>query len=212
MDTYHQIVKFSFILWPLFVAIQAWCYRLKQNGDNPFTGGPISWPKAFWLSYTILTWFILPLIIIFYPTLSTALRIILIIHLVSWWTRGLLELIMIYKWFNWSPRYGISHDLFHTIVIGFLFYYFRFELISTVFGSISFLAVIYILMLFISTSAEILFAFMFLKFRTEIEARNNIYFASDEAKWNKINKITLVVVCIVYAHLIFQSTYAAYFF
>lgn len=38
-------------------------------------------------------------------------------HLISWWNRGPLELLMTYKWFNWSPRYGIAHALVHALFL-----------------------------------------------------------------------------------------------
>lgn len=212
MNIYHLVSKYALTLWPVVVAIQAYFYRKKQNGNNPLTGGPISWPKAFWLSYTVWTWFLLPFFIIFHPLLSESIQMILIAHLVSWWTRGILELVMIYKWFNWTPIYGISHDVFHIVLIAILLWIYRFETFSSVFGSMNFLASIYLLMLFISTSAEILFARMFLKYRSEIEAKVNIYFASDDEKWKKINRITLIVVIIVYIHLMIQSSYSFVFF
>lgn len=211
MKLYNYFLGICFSLWPLVVCLQALAYRKKQNSENPFTGGPISLPKAHWLSYTVATWFILPIFIYFQPALNPSLKFVLLIHLISWWTRGPLELIMIYKWLNWSPRYGISHDFFHifAILAGILIK--RDTFFNANFGSIDFLAMIYILFLFFSTSAEILFAFLFLKFRTAIEEQGNIYFASDEEKWQKINRITLLVVIVAYMHLVFQGLYSIFF-
>lgn len=211
MNKFHLFFKICLILWPIIIALQAFVYRRKQSSSNPFTGGPISWPKAFWLSYTIWTWFLLPFVFIFHPLLSDSFKVILIFHLISWWSRGLLELIMIYKWFNWSPKYGITHDLFHFILIAVLLWFYRFEVFSSIIGNVNYLVMFYLLMLFISTSAEIVFAKMFMEFRSKTEEESNIYFASDEEKWTKINRITLIVVLMVYFHLIFQSVYTIYF-
>jgi hypothetical protein len=211
MNYYHLFFKYCLIFWPLIITIQAYFYRKKQSGSNPFTGGQISIPKAFWLSYTVWTWFLLPIIFVFHPLLSSGNKIILYCHLASWWIRGILELVMIYKWFNWSPRYGISHDVFHLSMISVLLYLFRYEVLFSVTGPINFFALYYILMLFVSTSSEILFAKLFLEYRSENEVKDNIYFASDEEKWKKINRITLTVVVIVFIHLIFQSIFSFFY-
>ncbi|MGZ3807287.1 MAG: hypothetical protein ACXVCE_04315 [Bacteriovorax sp.] len=208
MDQFNLVTKVILALWPLLVAMLACFYRLKQNGLNPWTGGPISWPKAFWLSYTIQTWFFLPFLFLVQPTVPSFLKIIVSFHLLSWWIRGILEMVMIYKWFNWSPRYGISHDIFHLIGCGLLFFNFRQELSTLVFGTAAFLVALYLFMLFISTTAEISFAFLFLRLRTIQEKNENVYFASDDPKWIFVNRYTLSVVMVVYSHLFFQSYYA----
>lgn len=196
------------VLWPVVVTILACFYRRKQNGMNPWTGGPISWPKSFWLSYTIQTWFFLPFLFLFHTETPQFLKIIVSFHLLSWWIRGVLELVMIYKWFNWSPRYGIAHDIFHLLVCFFFFSYFRTEFREQVFGTHGFLVSLYIILLFFSTSAEIGFAFLFQKLRTIQESNENVYFASDDSKWVFVNRVTLFVVIVVFAHLLYQSIYA----
>lgn len=212
MDHIHLLFKVVIAIWPLVVTSLAIFYRKKQNGMNPWTGGPISWPKAFWLSYTVQTWFFLPILFLIHPEVPSFLKIITIFHLASWWIRGVLELVMIYKWFNWSPRYGISHDLFHLAVCGFLSLYFKNEIMMLAFGSVAFLVATYIGMLFVSTLAELLFAFIFLKMRTIQEKNENVYFASDDPKWIMVNRLTLAVVIIVFSHLFFQALYALNFF
>lgn len=201
----ENILKCLIILWPVFIAIQAAFYRKKQNGMNPWTGGPISWPKAFWLAYTIFSWFFLPIIFLIHPQLDNVVRYLVIFHLLSWWIRGILELFMIYKWFNWSPRYGISHDFFHWlgILIIFILNLQHYSVIDT--HSFNFLVLVFFGYILFSTLAEIYFAFSFLQLRTEQEKRENIYFASDDPKWIRINRITLSIVLISYAHLLYQS-------
>lgn len=212
MEQFNLISKFILTLWPLVVALLAVFYRKKQSSNNPWTGGPISWPKAFWLSYTIQTWFFLPFVFLLHPATPTFLKVIVAFHLISWWFRGLLEMVMIYKWLNWSPRYGISHDLFHITGCSILLFYFRHYLVTLTFGTEAFLVTIYLFMLFISTAAEISFAFLFLKLRSIQEKNENIYFASDDPKWLFVNRYTLSVDIIVFSHLIFQSYYALKYF
>lgn len=133
-------------------------------------------------------------------------------HLLSWWIRGVLELVMIYKWFNWSPRYGIGHDFFHLTGCLSLFLIFKSEFQQLEFGTQDFVVGLYAAMLFISTSAEIAFAFFFLKLRSIQESSENIYFASDDPKWIFVNRVTLLVVITVFIHLFYQSAYALKYF
>lgn len=204
--------KIILVLWPLVVTLLACFYRQKQNGLNPWTGGPISWPKAFWLSYTIQTWFFLPFFFLLNPTTPTFLKIIISFHLLSWWVRGILEMVMIYKWFNWSPRYGISHDIFHILGCSSLVILYHSNFSSLQSGTIGYLISFYVYLLFISTSAEISFAILFLRLRTIQEKNENVYFASDDPKWIFVNRYTLFIVVIVFSHLLYQSYYALKYF
>lgn len=201
-----MLTKALLVFWPVLVSACAYFYKKKQNGPNPMTGGPISTPKAFWLAYTVTTWFFLPLLFIFSSEIITPIKYIIAFHLLSWWARGPLELVMIYKWFNWSPRYGISHDLFH--IVGLIILYFinrdHFQNLTP----LNNIALAFICITIFATAAEISFAYLFLKARSEAEEKDNIYFASDDPKWIFINRLTLTVVCAVMSHLICQAVYA----
>ncbi len=212
MEQLTIISKIALIIWPVVVTMLANFYRKKQSSSNPWTGGVISWPKAFWLSYTIQSWFFLPFFYLIPAHVSGFLKLIIVFHLISWWTRGILELFMIYKWMNWSPRYGISHDIFHIIGLSSLFFYFREDISTVAFGSQGFVVLSYICLLFLTTTAEITFAILFLKLRTIQEQRENVYFASDDPKWVFVNRYTLTIVAIAFTHLFFQSWYAWNFF
>lgn len=212
MEQMTLLSKLILALWPLVVTMLALFYRKKQSSPNPWTGGPISWPKSFWLSYTIQTWFFLPFVFFIPSDVQSFLKVIIGFHLVSWWTRGLLELVMIYKWLNWSPRYGISHDVFHILGLSALLYFFRAEIPLVAFGTHGFIVLAYIYMLFLTTTAEITFAMLFLKLRTLQEKMENVYFASDDPKWIFVNRYTLAIVILAFIHLFFQSWYALTFF
>lgn len=212
MEQMTILTKAALIIWPVVVTLLALFYRKKQSSPNPWTGGPISWPKAFWLSYTIQTWFFLPFFFFIPSDVEPFLKSIIAFHLISWWTRGVLELFMIYKWFNWSPRYGISHDIFHITGLGVLLYFFRGEIPAVAYGSAGYVVLIYILFLFLTTTAEITFAMLFLSLRTIQEKNENVYFASDDPKWMFVNRYTLTIVISAFAHLFFQSWYALKFF
>lgn len=211
-STTTLLLSLAIVFFPLMTAGAGALFRSRQNKGD-IVGGAISWPKALWLAYTVLTWFLLPIIYILLglcvgelakpwpPTLWVAF----IGHLLSWWVRGPLELFMIYKWFNWSPRYGITHDLVHA---GFLAAVFGAAFLN---GEIEFwyssmptaLAALLMFVTFFMTMAEALFAFLFLFERTTGE--DLLYFASDDPRWQMINRITATVVTIAYLHLLFQS-------
>lgn len=210
------------ISWPLLVTSIAFWFNKKQNGKKPWTGGPISWPKCFWLAYTTTTWFILPVIFLIHPSFPTALRSFFIFHLISWWIRGPLELVMIYKWFNWTPKYGISHDIFHIIGCSFLLFSARHDLLklqvlpAAVYpaqfiyqlpSDFALLSAIFAISIILTTCAEIAFASLFFKVRSHEEKESNIYFASDDPKWIFINRLTLSVVVVAMTHLTLQSVW-----
>ncbi len=201
-----MLTKVLLVIWPVLVSAFAYFYKKKQNGPKAMTGGPISTPKAFWLAYTVTTWFFLPFLFIFNPETILPIKYIIAFHLLSWWARGPLELVMIYKWFNWSPRYGISHDLFH--ILGLIILYFinreNFQNLTPMNN----IALAFVCITIFATAAEISFAYLFLKVRSEAEEKDNIYFASDDPKWIFINRLTLTVVCAVMSHLVCQALYA----
>jgi hypothetical protein len=202
----NVLMKWCFVFWPMLVTGVAFLYQNKQNGPNPMTGGPISTPKSFWLAYTITTWFFLPIFFIAHPLVSFELKMIVGFHLTSWWLRGPIELVMIYKFFNWTPKYGITHDAFHVLGLIGLTLFYREQL--TNFTPYSLLAFSFVCVTIFATFAEILFAYLFLKARSESEEKDNIYFASDDPKWIFINRVTLSVVIVVMLHLVTQSLYA----
>ncbi len=195
------------VVWPAVSLSLAYFFYQKQNSAKAWKGGPISIPKAMWLAYTVTNWFFLPIWFLMSGALWPDLQVFYFFHLASWWVRGSLELVMIYKWLNWSPRYGISHDLFHLLIGGTLFYRALISLdwsSSTPNARAAFILAAVIL---IATCAEIYFAYLFFETRTDQERDENVYFASDDPKWIYINRVTLSVVIPVYTHLIWQSYY-----
>ncbi len=185
------------ILSPLLTFLLAlWIFK-KQNSSQAWTGGPISKPKSHWLAWTVFNWFFVPFFFLFNPDFPDELKWFFVFHLLSWWIRGPLELVMIYKWFNWTPYYGIGHDLFHFAVALILLMSFGHFPID---ASDPFILVSYLFafLIFATTLFEASFAYLFLKARSEQEEKENIYFASDDPKWIFINRVTLTCVLISY--------------
>jgi hypothetical protein len=81
-----------------------------QNDYRP-VGGAISWPKLVWLAYAILLWFLLPVLACADPRLDARWRRPFLALFLLMLARGLVEGWMLYVALNWSPWYGIGHDL-----------------------------------------------------------------------------------------------------
>ncbi|MDZ4084712.1 MAG: hypothetical protein U1E10_17350 [Bdellovibrionales bacterium] len=203
-------ILLALALFPLLPMGLGAAFRARQNKGD-IVGGDISWPKALWLAYTVSTWFVLPLLLLglSYSRLGTPLPVSLLIafvgHSVSWWIRGPLELFMIYKWFNWSPRYGIAHDLAHAsfLILAIVSAFLRSEIELWFATPVAAIAALFVFVTVFTTFAETLFAYLFLNERTKGE--DLLYFASDEPRWLMINRITTTVVILAYGHLFFQS-------
>lgn len=170
-------------------------FNKKQNSGK-MVGGNISLPKSFWLSFTIGTWFFLPFT--FYGMdVESGIMNVIHFHLLSFWTRGVLELFMIYKWFNWSPRYGISHDLFHLIGLITIVYLYWPDQITRA----TLLVLFFSGLLIVSTIFETVFAILF--FRIRGEEKHKIYFADDSQEWKFVNSLTTIANYICYGYLFF---------
>ena len=183
-------------------------FRINQNRNTEkgtWVGGEISWPKAFWLAYALGSWFFIPALFIFNPLVPDLFRNLIIVHTLVWWIRGVLELVMIYRWMNWTPIYGISHDIVHAILLatGLAFVSAKsgWAAISTSLPCL--LAMGYILITLFALMAEMTFAALFLT--TRGKEASKIYFASDSPEFRLINRLTTVVCVVVYAHLFAQT-------
>ena len=200
--------KIALMIWPIAVIVIGFLFHYKQNSKDPWTGGPISWPKSLWLANAVFTWFIYPLFILFFLDTPPDLQLFLLVHLVGWWTRGILELVMIYKWLNWSPKYGITHDLcqatFYFVIL--VWAIVKAPILNSAFW-FGFAFGLYMLM---QMFFEVLFAYLFFKARSEQEAAENIYFASNDPKWIFINRLTLTAVVLSFTYGFAQAIYVSF--
>ncbi len=81
-----------------------------QNNLRP-VGGAMAFPKALWLADALVLWIVLPLAIVSDTRVANGVRRAFLILLVLMLLRGTLEAWMLYVTLNWSPWYGIAHDL-----------------------------------------------------------------------------------------------------
>jgi hypothetical protein len=75
-------------------------------------GGKIALSKMVWLAYAVLFWLGFPLFIVLDPRTSVMLGHVFRFLLMSMVARGFVEFWMLYVSNNWSPLYGIAHDVF----------------------------------------------------------------------------------------------------
>jgi hypothetical protein len=197
----------SFLILALIVGAAVY-FRRAQNrntASGAWVGGEISWPKAFWLAYAIGSWFLMPWIFFLDPATPTPLKWALGFHLASWWIRGPLELVMIYKWFNWTPIYGISHDSLHNLGL-FLATSAATAMIgweSLAGDAHAFWAWLFLCSICLAMMAEVTFAALFIV--TRGKGNDKIYFASDSEEYRMINRLTLTACIILYGHLAIQT-------
>lgn len=196
--------------WVLLAGIlgfAAWFHRRQNEGtrNGTIVGGAISAPKSLWLAYALGAWFFCPLIFLL-NGVSGAIQLVLLVHVGIWWLRGVLEHLMIHKWYNWSPIYGISHDLVHVVLLIWLGAraLAEFQSAGHSWQSMEGWALIYVAATIFATFAEALFAKLFFTVRGGMK-NHLIYFASDEPHFRTINRITTFVDVVVYAHLIAQA-------
>ena len=166
-----------------------------QNHLRP-VGGEISWPKLCWLSYAVLLWFALPVLIAADPRLSAAWRAPFAILALLMIGRGGVELWMLYVALNWSPWYGIGHDLLCMLMlVGFVYALSgapRTAIERTVFAHLIVTAAMFL--------PEIYFAwYMQAHFTTSGEGA--IYFVPDDPRYRDVLRVTIAVVVFLSAYL-----------
>jgi hypothetical protein len=88
-----------------------------QNRLAP-VGGEVALAKAVWLGLAVLFWLVLPALIAVDARLAAAIRLPFQMLLALMALRGGAELVMLYVLKNWSPSYGIAHDLLCLGVLG----------------------------------------------------------------------------------------------
>lgn len=88
----------------------ALAFHIVQN-RFALTGGSIALSKSIWLGLAVLFWLILPSIILFDARITPGLKRPFMLLLLLMGARGLAELWMLYYFKNWSPAYGIAHNI-----------------------------------------------------------------------------------------------------
>lgn len=92
------------------LALGALVFYASQNASGRI-GGEIAPQKMLWLLYAIVLWGVLPLAIVLDRRADALLRKAYAVLLLLMLPRLPVELWMLYVTHNWSPWYGIAHDV-----------------------------------------------------------------------------------------------------
>jgi hypothetical protein len=166
-----------------------------QNTYRP-VGGDISWAKLFWLMYAVLFWFVLPLLLVADPRLGRAWRRPFAVLAALMLVRGVIEFWMLYVALNWSPWYGIGHDVVCMTALAALAWPLRAHLTSSLERTV-FVHLIVTTAIFLP---EMYFAwYMQAHFTTTGESA--IYFVPDDPRYSDVLTVTTTVVVFLLAYL-----------
>lgn len=170
----------------------------RQQNEGGALGGPISVEKTFWLWYTLAAWFLFPVYFATDSALPWGLRRVFLAHLVSFSTRAVVEIVMLYWTITWSPLYGISHDLFNAVLVsGLAALYARGR--SHDLRPEAHVAQLFTAGLVVGMMVEAVFAGLF--YQAVAGEMQTLYFADGSGRFELINRLTLVAVLAGCTHL-----------
>ena len=171
-------------------------FARKQNRGGR-VGGRISSAKTLWLNYTLVSWFVVPIALLCRGGLSPASKRALGAHLASFGARGAAEMWMLYRTHSWRVAYGVGHDLFDLALISVLMRD------GPPVSSADEVARGHLNAIRGTLVAEMAFATLFHRaVKGLTQGQDAIYFASDEAEFRRINRLTAAVNTAAYAHLV----------
>lgn len=176
-------------------------YRMQNRQQR--LGGRISLAKLAWLVYAVFVWFLVCPVVAVAGRVGQPLRVVLGSFAVCMWSRGLIELYMLYVTKNWWPPFGVTHDLLSLLLVigGTLFY--RGEMAALtepfdywVFGLVGCVVV--------SLGLEAFYASVFHRaVEGQTTGDQGLWFVTkDDARWAWINQLTAVCNIPLYGFLL----------
>lgn len=179
------------------VTAAVFAFARKQNrGDR--MGGPISLPKTLWLNYTLVSWFVVPAELLRRRGLSPGARAALAAHLLSFGVRGAAEMWLLYRAHAWKVAYGVGHDALDFVLISALMRSGREQGVGGADG----VARRHLDAIRGTLMAEMAFATLFHSaVAGKTHGQDGIFFASDEPRFRRINRMTAAVDAVAYARL-----------
>lgn len=171
-------------------------YRTQNGGGR--VGGEIAPQKMLWLLYAVILWIVLPLAIALDRRAHPALKSAFLALFALMALRGGIEMWMLYVSRNWSPWYGIAHDVLCVLVLGVGLVRsatqraYRGRCISWLYVHLAVTAAAFL--------PEIYFAhFMATHFNTAGEAA--IYFVPDDPQYREVLRVTSILVLALTVYL-----------
>jgi hypothetical protein len=147
-------------------------------------GGHISLPKALWLDWTLTTFYVVPFFLWRNSALSPAIRSLFGWLLLSFFLRGIAELIVIYATHDWRCVYGISHNALTLALAAFLYFRLPSDLSATGRTSSGFLLIYVATLVFETVNAW--------QFSLLADPASGVYFAADTPHFAFVNRLTWV--------------------
>ncbi|GAB4015410.1 MAG: hypothetical protein Fur0010_14420 [Bdellovibrio sp.] len=187
----------SLIMLPATLTVGLFFYW--KHNKNPKLGGAISLSKALWLIYAIYTWFIFIPYLVFAHNLPPFVTVVWKVFWFWMVFRGIVEIYMMYVSKNWSPIYGISHDLSCLIILiaGTIYYLPSYAQLPSVLVAFHY-------SLILSLALETYYAYSFFQIvKEKTKGEHAIWFASkDDPRFKKLVFITGLMNWPLYAVLI----------
>jgi hypothetical protein len=161
-------------------------------------GGAISLAKILWLNLALACFFLIPAVLWRDPRAGDRTRLVYGLFLGSFLLRALIEAPMLYVWQNWRCGYGITHDLVMIVLIIAGISPPRFATFPDSDAS----ARRFGFLLLITLACEALNAWLFSRVA---DPRQGIYFASTEAGFATINRITWMEISLLYPAIVWWA-------
>jgi hypothetical protein len=193
---YENIAKRRLFFVLFVLSLTSSLFYFLQNSAF-FVGGAIALPKLIWLSYAILFWYFIPILIVLDKRVSRPYYLAFLLFLINMSIRAVVELWMIYFTHSWHPYYGIAHNVFSAIVVAIMFIILhRKSYLDAVLSK-------YLLVLVFMFVAECIFAGYLLS--VVWKSSETIYFVPEDNDHIFILNITWVVVSLLTVFLIIFS-------
>ncbi len=181
-------IKRTTLVSPLYLTIgillaTSLAFMARQNATHAL-GGHISLPKALWLDWTLTAFYVLPFFLWRTEALSLATKSLFGWLLLSFFLRGIGELIVIYATHDWRCIYGISHNALTLALAAFLFFRLPPNLPAVDRRSLGFLLIYIATLVFETINAW--------QFSLLANPANGVYFAADTPHFAFVNRLTWV--------------------
>jgi len=181
-------IKWSHHVSNLYLAIgillaTSLAFMAMQNSTHA-VGGHISLPKALWLDWTLTTFYVVPFFFWRNSALSPAIRSLFGLLLLSFFLRGIAELVVIYATHDWRCLYGISHNALTLALAATLYFLLPSKLSATDRRFLGFLLIYIATLVFETINAW--------QFSLLANPANGVYFAADTPHFAFVNRLTWV--------------------
>ncbi|MBK6265496.1 hypothetical protein JKA74_10645 [Marivirga sp. S37H4] len=171
-----------------FVLLIASYYYYQNKQEN--MGGKISVAKAFWLGYALFNYFIFTVFLYFFLE-NQIFQSVLFLIICVFYFRALFQGFLMFVTRNWVPNYGMMYNIVCIIII-----FSALIKLYLSFGSLKeeglVLTSLFLFKLILILFTDTIYAYKFKQLiGNNTKGRKAIWYASDERKFEKINRLTI---------------------